>query len=240
MASDDPKHLATRPTPKPTITLKKAESEKAKEIDGGTVPPVPAGIGSVAVPVKKEDGVHQPTGGTIPEQKATEASAKSAPTSTRQFDLPPTVYSPQLLESVIYDIERYLDWYRQSSIQKRVGARTVEEPTHSAETVLVIEAWLNGKAATLESLEALLAHLRSLKLAQVHIMLAALPNRAQREALVTWFRTNVGPHLLLSFVADRNLGGGVVIRTPNRVFDYTWKQQLIAGRDKLAEILKRV
>ena len=38
----------------------------------------------------------------------------------------------------------------------------------------------------------------------------------------------------------RNLGGGVVIRTPNRVFDYTWKQQLVAARGKLAEILKRV
>ena len=71
-------------------------------------------------------------------------------------------------------------------------------------------------------------------------MLAALPNRAQRESLVTWFRANVSPHLLLSFVADRNLGGGVVVRTPNRVFDFTWKQQLVAGRSKLAEIIKNV
>jgi len=156
------------------------------------------------------------------------------------FELPPAVYSPALVESVMYDIQYYLDWVRQNKIRKTVGAKVKEEPTHSAETVLVIEAWLAGKPATIESLEALHDALRDLKLPQVHIMLAALPNRAQREALVTWFRTNVSPSLLLSFVADRNLGGGLVVRTPNRVFDYTWKQQLISGRGKLADILHRV
>lgn len=171
------------------------------------------------------------------------AAPVTAPTPApvaHQFELPPAVYSPALVESVMYDIQYYLDWVRQNKIRKTVGAKGKEEPTHSAETVVVIEAWLAGQPATMESLEALLVALRNLKLPQVHIMLAALPNRPQREALVSWFRTNVSPSLLLSFVADRNLGGGLVVRTPNRVFDYTWKQQLIAGRSKLAEILHRV
>jgi hypothetical protein len=156
------------------------------------------------------------------------------------FELPVAVYSSQLLESVTFDIEHYLDWYRETRIKKKVGAKATDEPTHSAETVLVIEAWLAGKAPTVESLEALVKYLRELKMPEVHIMLAALPNRAQREVLVDWFRANTTPHLLMSFVADRNLGGGVVVRTPNRVFDFTWKQQLVASRDKLAGIVKRV
>lgn len=156
------------------------------------------------------------------------------------FELPPAVYSPSLVESVAYDIQYYLDWFRQNQIRKKVGAKPKDEPTHAAETALVIEAWLGGKPATLESLQALLEYLRTIDLPEVHIMLAALPNRTQREALVTWFRTNVSPHLLLSFVADRNLGGGLVVRTPNRVFDFTWKAQLIAGRSKLAGIVKNV
>ncbi len=262
MASDPAKRPTSRPTPKPTITLKKVEAVPAEEVGGASVSPVPAGVGSVASPVKATDSVRQPAGEMIAQQKANIPAAKATPPATRpaapavktaipttqtpastpsrKFDLPAAVYSPQLLESVIYDIQYYLDWYRQNQIRKQVGAKPKDEPNHSDETVLVIEAWLNGQPATLESLEELLGALHNLKLDQVHIMLAALPNRSQREALVTWFRTNVGPHLLLSFVADRNLGGGVVVRTPNRVFDYTWKQQLIAGRDKLAEILKRV
>jgi len=156
------------------------------------------------------------------------------------FELPSAIYSPALLESVIYDIRFYLDWRRQNVIRGKVGAKLKDEPTHSAETVLVIEAWMDGKPPTLEALERLLAHLEKLNLPEVHIMLAALPSRPQREVLVNWFRNNVSTGLLVSFVADRNLGGGLVVRTPNRVFDYTWKQQLIAGRTKLAEILKRV
>lgn len=156
------------------------------------------------------------------------------------FELPPAVYSPQLLESVIYDVQYYLDWVRQNQIRSKVGAHPKPEPNHSDETVLVIEAWLSGKPPTLESIEALLEHLKDLKLPEVHITLAALPNRAQRETLVSWFRNNASPQLLVSFVADRNLGGGIVVRTPNHVYDYTWKQELVAGRDKLAGIIKRV
>ncbi len=156
------------------------------------------------------------------------------------FELPSAVYSPQLLESVIYDLEQYTAWYRETKIHQRVGVQAAVEPTHSAETVLVIEAWLKGKASTLESIEELVVHLSGLNLPEVHVMLAALPNRAQREAIVEWFRRGVTPHLLLSFVADRNLGGGIVVRTPNRVFDFTWQQQLIAQREKLAGIIKGV
>jgi hypothetical protein len=162
-------------------------------------------------------------------------------TNAPQFELPAAVYSPQLLESVTYDIQQYLDWYRQVAVQKKVGAKTtLPEPTHSRETVVVIEAWLAGRQPTVEALEQLVETLKNLKLPEVHITLAALPNHSQRETLVNWFRTNVTPHVLLSFVADRNLGGGVVIRTPNHVFDFTWKQQLLAGRGKLAEIVRNV
>jgi hypothetical protein len=168
------------------------------------------------------------------------APAPAPAPAKKPFELPAAVYSPQLLEAVQYDIQIYLDWYRQTKIQKQVGAAVVAEPTHSAETVLVIEAWLDGKTPTVESLEELVRTLHEMDLPQVHVMLAALPNRAQREILVNWFRNNSVPGLLLSFVADRNLGGGIVVRTPNRVFDFTWKQQLVAGRDKLAGILKSV
>jgi hypothetical protein len=156
------------------------------------------------------------------------------------FELPSAIYSPALLESVMYDIQFYLDWTRQNEIRKKVGAKAKEEPTHSAETVLVIEAWLEGKKPTLESLQRLQEHLRGLDLPEVHIVLAALPNRTQRETLAAWFRTNVSKDVLVSFVADRNLGGGLVVRTPNRVFDLSWKQQLLAGSSKLPEILKHV
>ncbi len=156
------------------------------------------------------------------------------------FVLPPAVYSPELLDSVIYEVEQYLEWHRSNRVKKQAGAALAEEPTHSAETVLVIEAWLVGKPATVEALQELIAHLRGLNLPVVHITLAALPNHAQRSQLVDWFHALLGaaPHLI-TFVADRNLGGGVVVRTPNRIFDYSWKQRLLDGRAKLPGIISR-
>jgi len=160
--------------------------------------------------------------------------------AAKDFVLPAAVYSPQLLESVIYDLQVYVDWIRQNEIRARVGANSKDAPNHSDETVLVIEAWQKGKAPTIDSIHALLSHLKALKLPEVHITLAALPNHAQRRTLVEWFRNNTVPGLLVSFVADRNLGGGLVVRTPNHVFNYSWRQELVAGRDKLAEIVRRV
>lgn len=158
------------------------------------------------------------------------------------YELPPEVYSPHLLESVIYDLETYTDWYRQTRVQQKVGATGVAkaEPDHSAETELVIRRHFGDQNPTLETLEGLLAELRALNLPQIHIKLAALPNHEQRRQLVTWFRTNISRHALLTFVADRNLGGGIVVRTPNHVYDFTWKQQLMGGSAKLAGIIHRV
>lgn len=235
--------MESKPTPTPAVPDKPVTTPQPP-VASDPVVKAPAAAATPAATAAPKPAISAPKAPVPTAPPAPAAAAKSpapaAAPAPAEFKLPPAVYSPALVESVMYDIQYYLDWVRQNQIRKKVGAAAKEEPTHSAETVLVIEAWLGGKPATLESLEALLDHLKKLKLPQVHVMLAALPNRLQREALVGWFRANVEPGLLMSFVADRNLGGGIVVRTPNRVFDLSWKQQLVEGRSKLAEILKRV
>jgi hypothetical protein len=161
-------------------------------------------------------------------------------TADKPFILPSAVYSPELLESVRYEIAQYLDWYRETKIHKQVGAALATEPDHSAETAKVIEAWCADQPVTVSLLEALQTYIKELKAPVVHVTLAALPNHAQRQMLVDWFRACAGPQVLISFVGDRNLGGGVLVRTPNRVFDYSWKQKLLASQDKLAPVIHRV
>ncbi len=156
------------------------------------------------------------------------------------FELPSSVYSPELLDSVIYELEQYLAWYRQAKVQQKVGARPPAEPSYSAETSQVIKAWLSDKKPSMTAIEELQAHLKSLKLPVVHVTLAALPNHTQRTQLVDWFRALAQHPMLISFVADRTLGGGIVVRTPNRIFDMSWRQRLVEGRSKLGEIVTRV
>jgi hypothetical protein len=156
------------------------------------------------------------------------------------FELPSSIYSQELLESVVYELEQYLEWYHQVKVQHQVGAKLKPEPTYSGETSAVIQNWFVGRPSTMTALEELIGHLKRLKLPVVHITLAAVPNHAQRLQLVDWFRAVAGRPLLVSFVADRNVGGGVVVRTPNRIFDYSWRQQLIEGRSKISGIISHV
>lgn len=157
------------------------------------------------------------------------------------FKLPPAIYSPELMQSVSYELDQYVEWYRDSRIKAKVGAPAAPEPVLSAETALAVQAWYaDGAKPTVAGLAELAATLREMKPPVVHILLAALPNHAQRAQLVDWFRANTAPDTLVAFVADRNLGGGVVVRTPNRIFDDSWKLRLVAGRDKLPEIIHAV
>ena len=156
------------------------------------------------------------------------------------FKLPPSIYSPSLIESVIYETGQYLDWYREAHVHKTVGVKVTAEPSFTGETVQTLEAWFEGKTPTVSGIEELVEHLRSLKLPVVHVTMATLPNHSQRASLVDWFRAQINPDILIAFVADRNLGGGVMVRTPNHVFDYSWRQRLVDGRDKLVGIIKSV
>ena len=152
------------------------------------------------------------------------------------FELPEAVYSPQLLEIVIYDLEQYNEWFRSSGVKKLVGvASEATEPNHSQETLLVIAAWQKEKNSKQASLIELLATLQKLQLPVVHITLAALPNHTQRTLLVRWFQSLSTPRPLILFSADRTLGGGVIVRTPNHIFDWSFRQKLEDGKSNLSK-----
>lgn len=152
------------------------------------------------------------------------------------FELPEAVYSPQLLEMVIYDIEQFNEWYRSTSVKKLVGVvSATNEPNHSPETLLVIAAWQKAKNSNQASLTELVDVLKKLQLPIVHVTLAALPNHTQRTLLVKWFQALSSPRPLLLFSADRTLGGGVIVRTPNHIFDWSFRQKLEDGKSKLSQ-----
>ncbi len=157
------------------------------------------------------------------------------------FKLPSDIYSSELLGSVIFEIELYLSWYQEAKVHQKIGIKPHGEPTYSAETAAVIEVWFAaGHKPGVGALEALVKHLRGLDLPVVHVTLAALPNHIQRKKLVDWFHALTKQEMLISFVADRNIGGGITVRTPNRIFDYSWRQQLVNGRERIGEIISRV
>ena len=89
--------------------------------------------------------------------------------------------------------------------------------------------------AMLERLDYLKEHAPS-----VHISFPAEPTAEILEKLVTWFRQEVDPNIVIQVGMQPTIAAGVVVRTPNHQFDFSLRRHLYANRHKLGEALQRV
>ncbi len=83
-----------------------------------------------------------------------------------------------------------------------------------------------------EYLETILA-----KPTQLFITLAQTPDEDFEAELVAWARANISDNILLSIDVNPMLTGGMVIRSPQRIYDYSWSNILGGKKDKLIELV---
>ena len=65
----------------------------------------------------------------------------------------------------------------------------------------------------------------------VHMTFATEVDPEQLEGLVTWLRQEVHPYALVTIGLQPSLVGGVYLRTPNKVYDFSIKSLLAGKRD---------
>lgn len=153
-----------------------------------------------------------------------------------EFKVPGDIQTPEQLQAAIYEVERYAEWLRETGVRHEVGATNLpDEPGMATETLAVVKAWQARKKVTAESLSQLAAALRGYHPPVVHLVLADIAPPALRQRLSAWLRANCHPMALLAMSADSTIGGGVVIRTTNRLYDESFRHRLVAGRDALAK-----
>jgi hypothetical protein len=156
------------------------------------------------------------------------------------FKLPPEVETPNQLLGSCFEVERYSAWLRDSTARQKVMVADIPEPSLTGVTLAVIRAWQGAKKVTPESLDSLVVALTSLHVPVLNLSLAAVPPPALRERLVQWVRTNCHAEALVNFVTDATIGGGVVIRTPDHIYDHSFRVRLMAGRGVLAKVIADV
>lgn len=71
----------------------------------------------------------------------------------------------------------------------------------------------------------------------VHVSFASDPSSAFIAKLVTWFRTSIHPQVLLQIGLQPTIAAGCIVRTPNKVFDLSLRENLTNQRSKLIEAL---
>lgn len=89
---------------------------------------------------------------------------------------------------------------------------------------------------------ALKEQLRKLKdlAPMVHMTFAVEADPESLQTLVAWLRENAHPQALLSVGLQPSLIGGVYLRTPNHVHDFTMKALFSGKREIVAEHLERL
>lgn len=74
----------------------------------------------------------------------------------------------------------------------------------------------------------------------IHVSFASDPSSSFVAKLVTWLRGNIDPSILLQIGLQPTIAAGCVVRTPNKQFDLSLRQNLTEQRGKLIEALDAI
>ncbi len=74
----------------------------------------------------------------------------------------------------------------------------------------------------------------------VHLTVATKLTETGQTKLVKWFRETCHPAVLLSLMVVPEVAGGVIVRTPNRLHDYSYATSLEAHKTDLLKALTNV
>lgn len=72
----------------------------------------------------------------------------------------------------------------------------------------------------------------------LHISFSADPSESFLEKLVAWLRKEIHPAALVSVGLQPNIGAGCIVRTTNRYFDFSLREDFAAKRELLKQSLK--
>ena len=160
-----------------------------------------------------------------------------------KIQLPDNISSDQDIASLIIELHDYSRWFNQESIIKRThSTHNIEPPVLSKNAQRLIDLCSPKKQLEQHNIDELISELERLKnnLPVINITLAAPPTSTIKADIVKWCRNNIADNILVNFRFNATLLGGIVIRYKSRIFDWSFKRQILANRSKFPEVLRNV
>ncbi len=157
-----------------------------------------------------------------------------------KLKLPDSLSSAQDLQSVLLELKGLQQWLSHDAVKKQVTQKgAINPPVLSDSASEVVQSF---KEITPENVQALITTLQDYadSAHQVTITLAAPAGTGLKKSLVAWCRANIAPDVLVSFQFNSTLLGGMVVRHGSRIHDWSFRRQILAGKDNFPEVLRRV
>jgi hypothetical protein len=154
-----------------------------------------------------------------------------------KLKLPETVASSQDLGALEREVRDYAKWFAHEAIKKRANVKHVSEsPTLTPGAKELV------RNADQAELDAIIETLKSYgqTAPSITITLAAPAPASLKATLISWCRENIAPNILVNFRFNAALLGGMVIHSGSRVFDWSFRRQLLENREHFPEVLRRV
>lgn len=71
----------------------------------------------------------------------------------------------------------------------------------------------------------------------IHISFSSDPSPSFQVKLITWIRQQIDPNMLLRIGLQPSIGAGCMVRSTNKVFDFTLRQKFLDKKPALVELL---
>lgn len=156
-------------------------------------------------------------------------------------DLPDSVYAPEQLKSCALELEKLMAWRQRQDVKAKTGVP--QDAGLDFQVSDLLQEWL-GKAemiarANVEQMEQCHHQLMVwLKQPVTHVTFPTPAPSSTKKAVVKWFRAEISPNALVKFSVNRNVVGGMVVRTPGKIFDFSFRRQLLRNKDRIPAILQ--
>lgn len=160
-----------------------------------------------------------------------------------KVNLPDSISSSMDLADLILEIRDYARWYSHEAIKKSVNVQHPSElPNLSPASKELLRDWEPNKSVSQEGLDELIGVLEDCRdiAPSISFTLAAPANGEVRKTLVVWCRKNINPNMLVDFKFNATLAGGMVVRYGSRIFDWSFRRQILDAREHFPEVLRRV
>lgn len=149
--------------------------------------------------------------------------------------IPPSIVSKVDLSRIVRELEMAHEQLQQADLRGTdpslpVLSRALQDMAELHETPV----------DSLEAAKKLLTELTELQRSapRLHISFAHDPNPEFLSKLITWLRDEIHPQLLLRIGLQPSIAGGCIVRTTNKIFDFSLRRDLDAKHQILIDKLR--
>lgn len=161
---------------------------------------------------------------------------KAAEPVRQMTGLPMQVAGPVEVGRLIRELESIDNTLLQLSMRSAGGELKMPRTSHLMDQMVQLNKLNLLQAADREALGQFLAAIKK-ESPVLHMSFSADPSPAFIEKLMTWLRQEIHPAVLLTIGLQPTIGAGCIVRTTNKQFDFSLRQDFLKKKDLLRKEL---